>query len=72
MNDDFESRVRDLKARAHGRWTPLLAALGVDEQHPQRQEPALPAVRRHRPLPVHRQVRRRQLPLPLAAAPVAA
>ena len=32
MNDDFESRVRDLKARAHGHWTPLLGALGVDER----------------------------------------
>ena len=30
MNDDFESRVRDLKSRAHGHWTPLLGALGVD------------------------------------------
>ena len=32
MNDDFESRVRDLKVRAHGHWTPLLGALGVDER----------------------------------------
>jgi putative DNA primase/helicase len=32
MNDDFESRVRDLKSRAHGHWTPLLGALGVDER----------------------------------------
>ena len=31
MNDDFESRVRDIKGRAHGRWTPLLKALGVDD-----------------------------------------
>ena len=31
MNDDFESRVRDIKARAHGHWTPLLKALGVDD-----------------------------------------
>lgn len=30
MNDALETRVRELKARAHGRWTPLLAALGVD------------------------------------------
>ena len=48
-----------------------LRALGVDERDPQRQEPAVPAVRRDRPLPVHRQVRRGQLPLPLSAAPVA-
>ncbi len=32
MSNDFESRVRDLKARAHGHWTGLLAALGVDER----------------------------------------
>ena len=31
MSIDFESRLRDLKARAHGHWTGLLAALGVDE-----------------------------------------
>ena len=30
MNDEFESRVRDIKVRAHGRWTPLLESLGVD------------------------------------------
>ena len=30
MNDDFESRVRDIKVRAHGHWTPLLKSLGVD------------------------------------------
>jgi putative DNA primase/helicase len=30
MNDEFESRVRDIKARAHGQWTSLLKALGVD------------------------------------------
>ena len=32
MNDDFESRVRDIKVRAHGRWTPLLESLGVDDR----------------------------------------
>ena len=32
MNCVFESRVRDLKARAHGHWTSLLGALGVDER----------------------------------------
>ena len=31
MNHEFESRVRDIKARAHGHWTPLLKALGVDD-----------------------------------------
>lgn len=32
MNDDFEARVRDVKARAHGQWTPILKALGVDDK----------------------------------------
>jgi putative DNA primase/helicase len=32
MNGDFESRVRDIKARAHGRGTPILKALGVDDR----------------------------------------
>ena len=32
MNDDFETRVRDIKVRAHGHWTPLLEALGVDDR----------------------------------------
>lgn len=31
-NDAFDRRVQDLKARAHGRWTSILAALGVDER----------------------------------------
>ena len=31
MNDVFESRVRDIKVRAHGHWTPLLGSLGVDD-----------------------------------------
>ena len=31
MNDEFESRVRDIKSRAHGHWTSILKALGVDE-----------------------------------------
>jgi putative DNA primase/helicase len=32
MNDVFELRVRDIKARAHGHWTSILKALGVDER----------------------------------------
>jgi len=32
MNDDFATRVRDIKARAHGHWTSILKALGVDEK----------------------------------------
>jgi len=32
MNDDFEARVRDIKARAHGQWTSILKALGVDDK----------------------------------------
>ena len=32
LYNDFETRVRDLKVRAHGRWTPLLKALGVDDR----------------------------------------
>jgi len=32
MKDDFESRVREVKARAHHGWTPILKALGVDEK----------------------------------------
>jgi putative DNA primase/helicase len=32
MNDDLESRVKDIKVRAHGHWTALLAALGVDDK----------------------------------------
>jgi putative DNA primase/helicase len=32
MNHEFESRVRDIKARAHGHWTPLLKALGVGDE----------------------------------------
>jgi putative DNA primase/helicase len=31
MNDDFEARVRDVKSRAHGHWTFILGALGVEE-----------------------------------------
>ena len=30
MKNDFEQRVRDLKSRAHGQWTPMLQAIGVD------------------------------------------
>jgi len=30
MNDDFELRVRDIKTRAHGHWTSILKAIGVD------------------------------------------
>ena len=67
MNHDFEARVRDVKSRAHGHWTPILEALGVDEEHSQAARTILVhrRLRRHRSLPVHRQVRRRQLPLPL-------
>lgn len=32
MNADFEVRVRELKARAHGHWTSILLSLGVDEK----------------------------------------
>lgn len=32
MNADFEARVRELKSRAHGQWTSILAALGVNEK----------------------------------------
>ncbi|MEQ1804291.1 MAG: toprim domain-containing protein, partial [Burkholderiaceae bacterium] len=32
MKDEFELRVRDIKVRAHGHWTPLLKALGVDDK----------------------------------------
>ena len=28
--DDFEERVREVKARAYGHWTGILTALGVD------------------------------------------
>lgn len=31
MIQDFEERVRDVKSRAHGHWTPILRVLGVDE-----------------------------------------
>ena len=31
LNEAFEARVQHLKYRAHGSWTPLLKALGVDE-----------------------------------------
>lgn len=30
-NQAFEARVAEVKRRAHGRWTELLRALGVDE-----------------------------------------
>jgi putative DNA primase/helicase len=30
MSTQFEAHVQDLKARAHGHWTPVLEALGVD------------------------------------------
>ena len=29
---EFESRLHELKARAHGRWTEILRTLGVDEK----------------------------------------
>ena len=32
MNADFEARVRDVKTRAHGQWTSILKALGVDDK----------------------------------------
>ena len=32
MNEDFEARVKDIKVRAHGHWTPLLGALGVEDR----------------------------------------
>lgn len=31
MRNDFEKRVRELKARAHGHWPSILRGLGVDE-----------------------------------------
>ena len=66
MNHDFEARVSDVKSRAHGHWTPILRSLGVDERILKGKNLPCPSMlRRHRPLPVHRQVRRRQLPLPL-------
>ena len=32
MTSDFDSRMSAMKQRAHGRWTSILAALGVDER----------------------------------------
>ncbi len=32
QRDEFDARVKELKRRAHGRWTALLCLLGVDEK----------------------------------------
>ena len=61
---EYAARIDEVKRRAHGRWTEILQKPGRRRAHPEASQPALPALRRHRSLPVHRQVRRRQLPLP--------